>query len=109
MNFAAEDFKYFRQTITDRDIYDALKDLEAWEAAACSGNESIETPEELIARISKLEAVAEKPKDYDHLKSFFDDCVEALNKRWPAAEPWDMNLRNVIVNAISRGDVEDEE
>lgn len=37
-------------------------------------------------------------------KEFFDDCVGALNGYWPAAEVTDGNLRQVILDAITKGD-----
>ena len=104
-----ERFRYAPHTLTEREIHDALKELEDWRATAemyrCDDSE------ELGAYIDSLESNQENPDhaNYDDLKSFFDDCVEALNKRWPAAEPWDMNLRDVILSAISRGDVDDAE
>lgn len=66
---------------------------------------------ELTQLIDELQANQENPDhgDYDDLKSFFDDCVESLNSRWPCAEAYDQNLRDVITSAIARGDVEEEE
>ena len=105
-----ERFRYAPHTLTEREIYDALKELQAWRDMAWETLRD-DDPECVAKAIEELEANQENPDhaNYDDLKSFFDDCVEALNKRWPAAEPWDMNLRDVIVSAISRGDVEDEE
>jgi hypothetical protein len=43
-------------------------------------------------------------KQFDDYKEFFDDCVDALGSYWPCAEPWDNNLRAVILEAIAAGE-----
>lgn len=105
-----EKFRYAPHMLTEREIYDALKELEDWRAMA-TNVARCDDAAELKDYIEELEGNQENEDhaNYDDLKSFFDDCVEALNARWPAAEPYDMNLRDVILSAISRGDVEDEE
>ena len=104
-----EQFRYAPHTLTEREIYDALKELVAWREMAWD-TLKCEEPDEVGTYIEELERNQENPDhaNYDDYKSFFDDCVEALNAHWPCAEPYDMNLRDVILSAISRGDVEDE-
>ena len=105
----AERFQYAPHTLTETEIHDALKELEDWRAAAEEWR--CDDAEELAAYVDSLESNQENPDhaQFDDYKSFFDDCVEALNKHWSAAEPWDMNLRDVILSAITRGDVYDVE
>ena len=105
----SERFKY--ATVPHEDVGEALEELEAWRemASEIETPEWLDTPEEVAAHIEKLAEVDEKPSDYDELKSFFEDCVDSLNKHWPCAEPYDQNLRQVIMEAISRGDVEETE
>ena len=104
----SERLRYAPHTLTEREVCDALRELEDWRATA--DEFSCSDSEELGAYIDKLEAKQCKDhEDYDELKEFFQDCVSSLNKRWPAAEPYDQNLRQVIMNAITRGDVEEEE
>lgn len=102
-----EKFRYAPHTLTEREIYDALKELEDWRAMATEVGRC-DDAEELRSYVEELEGNQENPDhaSYDDLESFFDDCVEALNSRWPAAEPCDMNLRDVICSAITRGDAE---
>lgn len=87
---------------SDDEIFDALAELEAWR------DEFYDTPKEIARRLEDLEQ-NQRPLDYDDLKSFFEDCVEALNDHWPAAEAYDQNLRQVICSAIARGDIADED
>ena len=104
-----EKFRYAPHMLTEREICDALQELEAWRKMAADVGRCDDAAE-LKGYIEELEGNQENEDhaNYDDLKSFFDDCVEALNKRWPCAEPYDMNLRDVILSAISRGDMEDE-
>ena len=39
-------------------------------------------------------------------KDFFDDCVGALNRFWPAASIEDETLRATILDAIAKGDAD---
>ena len=100
-----ERFRYAPHTLTEQEIYDALKELKDWRALADA--HGCDYPDEFEKYFEELEANQENPDhaNYDDLKSFFDDCVEALNAHWPRAEPYDDNLRSVIVSAITRGDV----
>lgn len=103
----SERFKY--ATVAPEDVHEALEELEAWRDMGANFNGIAYTPEECTTYVEELEAIVEKPKDYDDLKSFFEDCVSALNGEWPAAEAYDQNLRQVIMDAITRGDVEETE
>ena len=85
---------------SDDEIFDALAELEAWR------DEFYDSPEECARRIEDLEQ-NQRPLDYDDLNSFFEECVDALNAHWPAAEACDQNLRQVICSAITRGDIAD--
>ena len=83
-----------------------LAELDAWREAVSEYH--VESPEECTALVIELDGNQENPDhaDYDDLKEFFDDCVQALEDesgRWPCAEAYDLNLRQVICDAIRRG------
>ena len=102
----AEQYRYAPQALTEREIYDALQELEDWRATA--EEFSCDNSEELGEYIYELrEKQCTNHDDYDDLKEFFQDCVSSLNANWPCPEPYDTNLRDVIMSAIARGDVEE--
>ena len=39
-------------------------------------------------------------------KDFFDDCIGALNRFWPAASIEDETLKSAILDAIAKGDTD---
>ena len=98
----AERLEYDPDNVTREELIEALQDYEGWEEV----RDLHGGPAEVQTYIDTLEEKEEKPADYDDLKSFFNDCVDALNAHWPAAEAYDMNLRDVICDAITRGDTE---
>jgi len=95
------------------ELLDLLAELDAWRDTFAGARntrqiECVDTPEELSAYIEELESNQENPDhaDYDNLKEFFDDCVQALEDEgghWPCAEAYDLNLRQVICDAIRNG------
>lgn len=89
---------------------DELADLfaELIEYRELADDNSCDDASEVKALIDDLEGNQANPDhaDYDDLKSFFDDCVSSLNSAWPAAEAYDQNLRQVICDAIAKGDTE---
>ena len=98
----AERFDYDRVNLSDQEILEALFELERTQELL--GDRTID---ELVEEFDKLEETqCKNHEDYDELKSFFDDCVASLNSNWPAAEAYDQNLRQVICDAITKGDVE---
>jgi hypothetical protein len=104
--------RYQPELITPDLLIDLMAELQAWRDIGEQSN-SAETPEEALWYIQDLEEKAgqcnnEHHSNFDDYKSFFDDCVGSLNKHWPCAEPWDTNLTQVICDAITRGDVEEE-
>lgn len=100
----AERLEYDPDNVTREELIEALLDHESW----VDLRDRRGSADEIEGYIDTLEEKEEKPSDYDDLKSFFDDCVESLNAHWPCAEVYDMNLRTVICEAITRGDVEEE-
>lgn len=103
------------ETIPVDVLIDALEGWEAIKATLDSHGLSTDDASRLDAELDELENAGERCNDSDHcdyddLKEFFEDCVNSLNVRWPAAEAYDLNLRQVITEAITRGDtVEDAE
>lgn len=92
--------------IDQDELIDLLGELDAWRSAVSDYH--VDGPEECAALVAELDANQENPDhaDYDDLKSFFDDCVNALEDesgRWPCAEAYDLNLRQVICEAIHNG------
>lgn len=88
------------------ELLDLLAELEAWREAISGYH--VESPEECAALVVELDGNQENPDhaDYDDLKEFFDDCVQTLEDergRWPCARAYDLNLRQVICDAIQRG------
>ena len=102
----SERYNYAPHMVAAQEVLDALLELEAWRDAAYSGAEAVTEPEELEKRIATLEEITPCPTDYDDLKSFFEDCVESLGQRWACPEAYDMDLRRVVTQAITRGDEE---
>ena len=98
----AERLEYDPDNVTREELIEALVDHEEW----ADLRDRRGSADEIEEYIDALEEKEEKPADYDDLKSFFNDCVDALNAHWPAAEAYDMNLRDVICDAITRGDTE---
>ena len=106
-NFSLEErARYAPESISHDELIDLLAELDAWRAMSDS-----ESPEEVAKRVDALEEQAGQCNDEDHsnfddYKEFFDDCVRTLEDaagNWPCAEPWDMNLRSVILEAIEKG------
>lgn len=92
--------------ISQDELLDLLAELDAWRGAASDYH--VESPEECAALVAELDANQKNPDhaDYDDLKEFFNDCVGALEDesgRWPCAEAYDLNLRQVICEAIRNG------
>ena len=88
------------------EILDALAELVAWREMAQNVSLDISSPEEFERYVSDLEEQAgecnnEEHARFDDYKEFFDECVYALPKYWPCADPWDLNLRNAICEIIS--------
>ena len=107
----AERVKYNPQSFSKDELIDLMTELEAWRSIINDINGDLDTPEEMNAYIQVLEEQAwqcnnEEHSDYDDLKEFFYDCVNSLNAHWPCPETYDMNLREVICNAITKGDTE---
>lgn len=107
-----ENFNIFERAryghVTRDEILDALAELIAWREMADSVEGHVDGPEEFGVYISDLEDKAgicnnEDHSNFDDYKEFFDDCVGMLPKAWPRAEPWDLNLRAVITEAIEKG------
>jgi len=101
------------EAISREELADALELFEATLAALDNVNLTTDNPITLSNELEALQEAScacndEEHSNYSDLKEFFDDCVFALNSHWPAAEAYDLNLRAVIIEAIARGDVEDE-
>lgn len=102
----AERIQYAPESFSSDELIDLLGELDAWRDMSDS-----ESPEDVSSRINALEEQAGKCNDSDHsnfddYKEFFDDCVrtvEDVGGRWPCAEPYDLNLRVYICDAITRG------
>lgn len=93
------------------EILDALAELIAWREMAENVSLDYDSPEDIGQYVSDLEEQAggcnnEDHAQFDDYKEFFDDCIYALPKDWPCAEPWDLNLRAVITEAIEKGAAE---
>ena len=104
----------YGETISREELADALELFEATLAALDNINLTTDNPVMLADELEALQDDScacndEEHSDYSDLKEFFDDCVNALNAHWPAAEAYDLNLRAVITEAIARGDVEEAE
>ena len=50
---------------------------------------------------SAVESMVDNP-----YKDFFDDCIGALNRFWPAASIEDETLKSAILDAIAKGDTD---
>lgn len=91
-------------------ISDELADLfaELNEYRKLAADNGCDDARDIKVLIDDLEGDQANPDhaDYDDLKSFFNDCVESLNSRWLCAEAYDLNLRQVICEAIAKGDTE---
>ena len=104
----------YGEVISREQLADALELFEATLTALSDTNLTTDNPIVLSNELEALQDAScacndEEHSDYSDLKEFFDDCVNALNSHWPAAEAYDLNLRAVITEAITRGDVKDEE
>ncbi len=93
------------------ELLDLLTELDAWREAVSEYH--VESPDECAALVAELDGNQSNPDhaDYDDLKEFFDDCVSALEDesgRWPCAEAYDLNLRQVICDALRKGAGDDE-
>jgi len=104
----------YGETISREELADALERFEATLAVLDNVNLTTDNPVVLSNELDALQDAScacndEEHSDYSDLKEFFDDCVFALNSRWPAAEVHDLNLRAVITEAIARGDVKEDE
>lgn len=102
----------YGEHVPAEDIADALDQLAALVAALDDANLTTDNPATLIDELDALQTAScvcnnEHHSDYDDLKEFFEACVFALNKNWPCAEAYDLDLRDVITTAIARGDVEE--
>jgi hypothetical protein len=89
------------------EILDALAELTAWREMAENISLDYESPEDFGRYVSDLEEAVggcnnEDHAHFDDYKEFFDECVYALPKGWPCAEPWDLDLRSAITEAISQ-------
>lgn len=100
--------KYCPESFTSDELEDLLFELTEWRDFAYT--RAIESPKEAENLISELEENQANPDhaDYDDLKEFFNDCVNSLNGNYPCAEAYDLTLRQVICDAISRGDAVDQ-
>ena len=101
----------YGEAIPCEELADALELFEATLAALDDASLTTDNPVVLANELEALQDAScacndEEHSDYSDLKDFFNDCVDALNARWPAAEAYDLNLRSVITEAITRGDVE---
>jgi len=99
----------YGQPVSHDELLEALAELIAWRemAEASSAPGFYESPEDFGRYVSGLEEQAcecnnEEHANFDDYKEFFDDCVYALPKHWPCAEPWDMDLRSVITEIIEK-------
>lgn len=104
----------YGEAISREELADALELFEATLDALDNVNLTTDNPVALANELEALQDAScacnnEEHSDYSNLKEFFDDCVFALNSHWPAAEAYDLNLRAVITEAITRGDVKEEE
>jgi hypothetical protein len=105
---------HYGEAISREQLADALELFEATLAALDGANLTTDNPVMLADELEALQEAScacndEEHSDYSDLKEFFDECVDALNAHWPAAEAYDLNLRAVIIEAIARGDVEEAE
>ena len=104
----------YGEAIPREELADALELFEATLAALDNINLTTDNPVVLANELEALQDAScacndEEHSDYSDLKEFFDDCVDALTAHWPAAEVYDLNLRSVITEAITRGDVKEAE
>jgi hypothetical protein len=104
----------YGETISHKELADALELFEATLATLNNINLTTDNPVVLANELEALQDAScacndEEHSNYSDLNEFFDDCVFALNSNWPAAEAYDLNLRQVITEAIARGDVKEEE
>jgi hypothetical protein len=102
----------YGQPVSQDEMLEALAELIAWREMVQNVSRDIDTPEDFGRYVSDLEDQAggcnnEDHARFDDYKEFFDDCIYALPKDWPCAEPWDMNLRSVITEAIENGSSDD--
>lgn len=105
---------YFPERITPEILADLLAELQTYRNICEDVNHgNCETPEELAKYIEEIEELSagcnnEDHKQFDDYKTFFDDCVSSLNAHLPCAAVYDTNLTQVIFDAISKGDVDEE-
>jgi hypothetical protein len=107
---------YFNpSSVSTEQVIDALK---AYEAILDAINRSVldtmievsDDPQDVSEAIneaidgltsSAIESMTDNP-----YKDFFDDCIGALNRFWPAASIEDETLKTVILDAIAKGDTD---
>ena len=105
----SERAKYNPQSFSQEELIDLMVELDAWRNIINDIGGDLDTPEEMSQYINELEDQScqcnnEEHSDYDDLKEFFSDCVNSLNAHWPCPEAYDMNLREVITQAIIKGE-----
>lgn len=112
-NFSlAERMQYNPESFSQDELIELMAELDAWRNIIHEINGNIDNPEDMNKYVQELEEQScqcnnEEHGDYDDLKEFFLDCVQALNQHWPCPDAYDMNLREVITNAITKGDNEE--
>jgi len=104
----------YGETISREELADALELFEATLAALDDANLTTDNTLMLSNELEALQNAScacndEEHSNYSDLKEFFNDCVNALNAYWPAAEAYDPHLRAVITEAITRGDVKEDQ
>ena len=104
--------EYFPEKINRDQLVDLMTELTAWRAAAAGmGNCALDTPEELTDYVDAIEVDAAgcnlaDHSDYEDLKEFFNDTVDAMceiSGAWPGAEAYDLNLRAAVIDCIEKG------
>jgi hypothetical protein len=102
---------YFNpSSVSTEEVIDALKAYEAI-LDAINGSalgttiEASDDPLDVSDAINdKVDSLIERADN--PYEDFFDDCVGALNRFWPAASIEDETLKTVILDAIAKGDTD---
>lgn len=107
---------YFNpSSVSTEQVIDALKAYEAildaingsvLDTMIEASDEPLDVSTAIVEAIEGLTSKTIESMVDNPYEDFFDDCVGALNRYWPAASIEDETLRTVILDAIAKGDTD---